>query len=310
VARQEAEEEGEEVMKNTMIALVGGQPLPNLLPVRHYKPDHLILIYTQFTKPVYERLKMTVQPDTMVDGLETNPYNIVNIMQDITAFLGTSGSGNGLLTFNLTGGTKAMALAAYQVAQQQNAHLLYLESEGKQSRVYRYQWHQSTLQIAADELLPACITLKDFLNIHLGPKVWQEEGPNRQEGGPFEIALAEALRPHMDETMIGVKAMMGQIDIDVAVRAGNQFGIIEAKAGQNGTKLDGIKQLSTASRHLGTYTQQFYVVTVNPSHSHEAIVDASRIRVISLSDYSAETNTLSSSDRERLVAKVVKALKG
>jgi len=297
-------------MKNTMIALVGGQPLPNLLPVRHYKPDNLILIYTQFTKPVYERLKMTVQPDTVVDGFETNPYNIVNIMRDITTFLGTSGSENGLLIFNLTGGTKAMALAAYQVAQQQSAHLLYLESEGKQSRVYQYQWHQGMLQIAADELLPACITLKDFFNIHLGPKVWQEEGPNRQEGGPFEIALAEALRPHMDETMIGIKAMMGQIDIDVAVRAGNQFGIIEAKAGENGKKLDGIKQLSTASRHLGTYTQQFYAVTVNPSHSHEAIVAASRIRVISLPDYNAETNTLPSSDSERLVAEVVKALKG
>jgi hypothetical protein len=39
-----------------MVALVGGQPLPNLLPARHYRPDSILMVYTQTTKKMYENL--------------------------------------------------------------------------------------------------------------------------------------------------------------------------------------------------------------------------------------------------------------
>src|SRR5438128_2012628 len=101
-----------------MIALVGGQPLPNLLPARHYRPDSIILAYTQTTKRVYEKLKDTLQQETAVYGLETGAYNIVSIVETLNEKLETPEFANQELVFNLTGGTKAMALAAYQVAQQ------------------------------------------------------------------------------------------------------------------------------------------------------------------------------------------------
>jgi hypothetical protein len=73
--------------------------------------------------------------------------------------------------------------------------------------------------------------LQDVFDLHFGPGKWQECGAGRSDGSPFEIALAEALRLNGYEVMIGVHAM-GQIDIDVAVRSDNQYGIIEAKMGK------------------------------------------------------------------------------
>jgi len=165
------------------------------------------------------------------------------------------------------------------------------------------------LQASFDELLPECVVLEDLFNVHLGPQEWQELGPSRSEGSPFEIALAESLRLHGYEVMIGVKAMNGQIDIDVAIRYKNQFGIVEAKMGESGKKLDGIKQLSNAVRHLGTYTQTFYAINVLQEPAHEAIRAASRIQVISLTNYIRGSNTLPSDDIQKLISTVDKALR-
>jgi len=275
-------------MKTAMIALVGAQPLPNLIPVRYYRPDAVVLVYT-ITNPiiqrVYNHLLKTLEKDCLVVGIEVDPSNIITATAAIDTGLNQFQLVDHELIFNLTGGTKAMALAGYQITQQRRAPFLYLESEKRKSVVYFYEWLDDRLQMKEPELIPACIGLPDFLNVHLGPGSWKEQGAARQEGGPFEDALAAALRPHVDEVMVGVKTMNGQIDLDLVIRLDNQFGIIEAKAGVNGGKLDGIKQLSNAVRHLGTFTQQFYAITVAPNETHQAVVDASRIQVISLPEH-------------------------
>lgn len=299
-----------------MIALVGGQPLPNLIPVRHYhqqgRLDAVLLVYTNVTESVYQRLKSTIERDTIqVYGVKTDAYQISDIITCLDSKLGELAVLSDALIFNLTGGTKAMVLAAYQVAQHHQALLLYLESEGRKSRAYHYTWNEHGL-VAKDppsEIIAPEITGRDFLDVHLGPGNWSEGGPSTDEGGAFEDAVAEALRSQVDEVMVGVKAM-GQIDIDVLVRVGNQFGIIEAKMGQKGSRLDGIKQLSTAGRHLGTYTQQFYVISIKPTRSHQAIVEASRIKVISDPGYVTGERTLPDNDATTLVKEVKTALGG
>ncbi|NTV64452.1 MAG: DUF1887 family protein [Oscillochloris sp.] len=294
-----------------MIALVGGQPLPNLLPVRHYNPAAVLLIYTESTQPVYKRLLTALQEGSQVFGLKTDAYDIAVIERQIDQKLHDDKLFDQSLVFNLTGGTKPMSIAAYQVAQRYQSKLLYLESEGKQSRIYHYAFQEDQLQATSNELLPPCVTLKDFLDVHLGTDAWHEQGPSRSGGGgSFETALEAGLKPHVDEIMVGVSAMQGQIDLDVVVRLANQFAIFEAKSGNNGTKLDGIKQLSTASKYLGTFTRQFYVITVTPSRSHEAIVEASRIRVVSLPNYIAGSSALSVDDTAQLIEVVVKSLQG
>lgn len=294
-----------------MIALVGEQPLPNFLPVRHYHPSDVLLIYTAKTRQKYEYLKVTLQKEVNVYGLETDAYDIPVIaralneeISKIAALISQP------LVFNLTGGTKTMSLAAYQVAQQRNAPMMYVQSEGKHTCVYHYIWEHQQLRSTGKELLPECIMLKDVFDLYLGPENWQERGSGNTEGSPFEDALAATLRTHGYEVMIGVRTMNGQIDVDIAVRSGNQYGIIEAKMGEVGRSLNGIKQLSTAVRLLGTYSQTFYVITVPPQPAHTAITDASNIQVVSLPGYDRITNVVPPAEVTVFLDKIGKALKG
>jgi Domain of unknown function (DUF1887) len=293
-----------------MIALIGEQPLPNFLLARHQHPDALLLVYTLKTDPVYEKLKATLQPGAAIYELLTDPFDIITIIKDLKDKLAEPElAAHQSFVFNLTGGTKAMSLAAYHVAQQRNTSIVYMESEGKHNQVFRYEWKEQQLQEPTDNILPECIELKDFFNMHLGLMKWHVDGPSATEGGLLERAVGEVLRSHGYEVMMGVKIMKEQVDIDVAVRSGNQFGIIEAKVGDEGRGLNGIKQLSTAKRHLGTFTQQFYVINVTPTPSQKEIVDAANIKVISLLDYRRGATSLSSSDTKELIKQIDEALK-
>jgi len=112
----------------TMIALVGEQTLPNYLPILHYQPSDVVLVYTTRTQPHYERLKVVLQRDVNVRGLAVHPYDISSItslLNEELAKLALSASRT--LVFNLTGGTKTMLLAAYQIAQQRETPILYLQ---------------------------------------------------------------------------------------------------------------------------------------------------------------------------------------
>lgn len=302
----------------TMVALVGDQPLPNFLPVQHYQPEAVLLVYTAKTQQKYTYLETTLQRGARspgmatssrveVFGLITDPYDIPGISQALEKKLEQLSPP---FIFNLTGGTKTMSLAAYQVAQQHKAAMIYLQSEGKHTRVYHYTWDDQRLQAAGNELMPECLELRDIFDLHLGPGSWQEFGPSPDEGGPFEQLLADLLRAQHYEVMCGVRALGKQIDVDIAVRAGNQYGIIEAKMGTKGRKLDGVKQLSTAVRLLGTYSRTFYVITLESDPRHKTLTEAASIDVISLPGYNATTNTLMPDDEAEFLARIKKALKG
>lgn len=297
--------------KKLMVALVGGQPLPNVLPIRAFKPEAALLVYTSGTEAVYRRLESVLKNETSIFPLLVDAYDIPAIAADLDSRLREEDLHDYALEFNMTGGTKAMTLAAYQMAEQRQAPLMYLQSEGRQSRIYRYVWEQGQLQKSADDPVSPSITIDEFLTIHLGGKdQWSQLGPNRDKGGPFERAIGAALRLHFDEVRSRISLMRGQIELDVVVRAGDQFGVIEAKSGNKGASLDGIRQLgnSGAGRYLGTYTQPFYVITVPLSYSHEEVVAVSRIKVISLPGYVEGSETLSDDDAKMLVDKVREGL--
>ncbi|NJL54899.1 DUF1887 family protein [bacterium] len=293
-----------------MVALVGAQPLPNFIPIRAAQPEAVLLIYTTFTEKVYEQLRDVLNQETTVYGLKTDPYNIPVIEHEVRNWFDTRKMNYSNVEFNLTGGTKAMSLAMYRIAAAYQVPVIYIESEGKKSRVYRYAWDDNVFSLNTTDLLPACVTLDDFLNIYLGRGNWREFGVGQTEGSAFESAVAEALRAQGYDVMIGVKVLKKQVEIDVLVRWENQFGIIEAKSGNAGKKLDGIKQLNNAVRQLGLYTQLFYVITVEPTPEHDAVVAASKIQVIPLLNYVPGASTLTAEDVHLLVEKVDKEIKG
>lgn len=292
-------------MPTKMIALVGGQPLPNLLPIRHYRPVCTLLAYTSTTQSVFERLQGTLAP-MQTQGIEVDAYSIDKTIEKLRGEVQKWEPKQ--LIFNLTGGTKAMALAAYYLAADLNARFLYLESEGRKSRVYHYSFKDGVLYPDSNEFLSPCVSVEDFLNVYLGKNSWKEEGYSRGEGGPFEEAIGIALQKEF-EVKAGVKSHDGQLDIDLAVGLGNQFGIIEAKAGGKGGKLDGVKQLSTNGRLLGTYTRQFYVIDQPPNKTHRTLIEATQIKVLPLTSYRT-LGRLSNKDQQTLIQEVRRELVG
>lgn len=297
----------------TMIGLVGDQPLPNFLAVRHFHYDKVLLVYTKDTELRYKYLKAALQKEAleMVRGVETEAFYINQIAQTLDeelTYLGLDTPEQ--LVFNLTGGTKAMSLAAFQVAQLRNAEMLYVTSEiGKEVRVYHSFWSDNQLQPAGQEEIPGCITLKDVFDLHLGAGNWREYGPSKDIGGAFEKLLAETLRKqkNVSEVMSGIGTLNRQVEMDIVVRFGNHYGIIEAKTGNEGRGLKGLQQLSTTVSFMSTYSRAFYVITVPANPQHKELMEALDFKTISLESYNATTQEISAQDEVKLLTEIENA---
>jgi hypothetical protein len=291
------------------ISLIGEQPIPNLLPSRYQSPNTAVLVYTDRTQIAAKRLGRLLPGNCEAVFCLVSAYNIREIVQTLQSLIAENRWTAANLLFNLTGGTKAMALAAYLVAAEQYAPFLYLQSEGKKTRLYRYEFDAArTPYVSTDQLLPGLITIDDYLCAYVDN--YQLTGFAKNEaGGLFERAVYEALKPAMDEIVAGV-SLLGALEIDLVVRCDNQVGIIEAKTGPGVKK--GIDQLNTAGgqRYLGTYTCKILVSDQYWDKSRSdlrQLAEARQIEVIELSSFHT-SQRLSPEDVERLQRSVCKQL--
>lgn len=292
-----------------MISLIGEQPIPNLLPIRYQPPAVAVLVYSDLTKKAAERLRKLLPPGCQAVDCPVSAYDIEAIRQALVKLIKDKGWGVPDLLFNLTGGTKAMALAAYLAAAEKQADFLYLQSEGKQTRLYRYKFAApGTPHVADDSLLPGLLTIDDYLRAFVDS--YQLTGfANEQEGGLFERAIHAALQPAVDEIVVGAK-LLGALDVDFVVRCANQVGIIEAKTGPGLKK--GLDQLGAAGeqRYLGTYTQKILVSDQQWNHTRSnlrELAEARRIEVIEVPSFGAQ-GQLSAEDAARLAQKACACL--
>ncbi|HVU69673.1 MAG TPA: DUF1887 family CARF protein [Ktedonobacteraceae bacterium] len=93
----------------TMIALVGEQPLPNLFPVYHYRPEEILFVYTTKTLPYCQHLQSALQKQAKIHELSVDPYSVPDITVALQAKLEALGlAPSSSLIFNVTGGTKPM----------------------------------------------------------------------------------------------------------------------------------------------------------------------------------------------------------
>jgi len=293
-----------------MICLVGEQPLPNLLPVRYEEPEHVVLAYTQSTREVSDRLEKVLRGEALVYPLEVLPFNIPAIRSALEEFIAGRGWKSAQLVFNLTGGTKAMAFAAYSLAEEWRSRFIYLESEESTSQLYRYRfdWDGTALS-DGESIVPDVVGLDDYFKAHLG-SYWQRPFPSGR-GGEFERVVCQVLEQAVDELTHGIQAG-GALDIDIALRCGNQVGIAEVKTGAAARRKTGLDQLNTAARreYLGIYTRKFLIVDTAWNHTLSNLrdlADVSEIKVIELSSY-GQTGSLLDQDRERLVREVAETL--
>lgn len=276
---------------------------------------------------IYENLKTLLERrNYVVHGVKTGPYNVTTITKELDNELEHIGAlAETDLMFNLTGGTKTMSFAAYQIAARHHAPVLYFQSEGSKSIVDHYHWQNHQLVHLRQDSLAEHLHLRDMLDLHLGigkdaatgKNHWEEKGPTIQldtHSHLFEMAIAQALQDDGYEVMRGVKGERNQIDIDVMIGYRNQVGIIEAKTSKTGSvcDLDGVKQLSTVMRYLrGTYIKQFLVVAGKASSDLQMVSDIVKTHLISLPGYrrGPEAISLSPEDKDNLLETVKRFMK-
>jgi len=269
--------------------------------VRYLEPASVVLVSTTRTLPVADRLAPLVENAIMLKDIP--PYNLPAIYEALAGFVTAHQWAGTDLLFNLTGGTKPMALAAHALAQEKGSPWVYLQSEGARSLLYRYRFGASgVLQYTQDEI-PALLDLDDYLHAHLGQ---YDTGLCRDAA---EQLIYDALFSVVDERMTSV-THGGALEIDLVMRCGNQVGIAEVKTGNKANKKDGIDQLTTAAapRYLGTYARKFLITDRAMGSNNRALAEEHRVHIIALPSLSE--GVLSDQDRDTLTQTILGALGG
>jgi len=247
-----------------LLSLIGEQPIPTLLADRAIRLQRHILAHSAKTRRVAENLQ-SLLPHAEPLFLE-DVYNLEEIRRRFEQVYRPG------MMFNLTSGTKPMAWAGYEVARSRQAQMVYLESEKKQSKLYRLAFRDDGI-VQSSDFLPASINLDDYLLAHGLKPESHLPASNAQE-----VALWRFLQEQVDECINNLK--FPAFEIDFLVRRGNQVAVIEAKGGK--TKRFGIDQLTTITgrEYLGTYTGRIWVVSKLPGQQLQDLAKAYDIQVV------------------------------
>lgn len=290
------------MLMKVMVLLMGEQPAANLLPVRYDRPECVVIVHTARTVKQAARLANLL--DARVVMTPVDPYQITSITESIRTFVNANGWEKESVVFNLTGGTKPMSFAAYEVARIMAAPVIYFQTEGGQSRIYRYAFETNgDLRFAGNDEVVESITLADYMGLYL-ENVYV--GEPRE---PLEAAVANALRSAGLEVMTSVYPQgLGGVEIDLVIRDGNRIGVMEIKS--KGAKA-GIDQVVAVSgqRQMGTYVSRFLVSITELDKNNQKIADAHGVEVIHLPSYSVKASALREEDGGRLVAAVLRKMR-
>lgn len=289
-------------MEKVMICLIGEQPVPNLLPIRHCQPRQVALVFSDKTGRVKDNLGKMLKDFSPV-GCRINPYDIIEAERQLREFIEQQNWQATDLLFNLTGGTKPMSLAAFRLAQSLGSPVIYLQSEGGKSLLYCYEFQNGTPILRECAELGEMLTIQDYFGAH-GLTGYQLD-PRSQ---PFEVVVLDALKSHVSEIVRGIR--VGSLEIDLTIRCGNQVGVAEVKTGKKAEKKEGVDQVNTAAQRefLGTYTRRFLILDRHLETNNRVLAEAQGITVIELLDDWSATGKLSDANAEMLVTTVTKAL--
>ena len=251
-----------------LLSLVGEQPIPILLVHRALKPQRHLLVFTDKTKRVADQLH-NLLPNSELRPIP-DAYNLAEIARRFRQETADN------LVFNLTGGTKPMAWAGYEVALQKQADFVYLQSEDKKSILYRFSFRDGRLVQKAEQL-PRLITLEDYLQAH-----GLETVPSKPPSNPQEAAIYRFLHKHCDQCLHNLQ--YPAFEIDFFVQRSNQAAVIEAKSGLGKVtrKRQAIDQLTTITgrEYLGTYTGRIWINAKEPGSQLKELADAYQIKIV------------------------------
>lgn len=302
-----------------LVCLIGEQPVPNLLPIRQYKPNKILLIHSERTRRISKNLeRMLLKQDVQLLKID-NPFDIVESVGEMAYFLSTRVPAETKLTFNITGGTKAMSQAAYIIAQKLKAPILYLQSEGFESKLYVYRFDNSLAGLSSPTLdglsspttepLTKFLSIDDYLQVHGLSKPKYQKPKN-----PFEEQVSFVLQANFSEIRRNIK-ITASLEIDLMIRCENNYGIAELKTGAESRKKSPIDQIvgATSREFLGTYTKRLLILDQNLARENAELAKAYNVRTIVLNGYEAKTKKWSSgamptSEKTKLIQTVTQIL--
>lgn len=287
---------------SVLISLIGEQPAPNLLSLRHYSPAHVVLVHTGFTKLRAQRLAAVIGDTVEKPWCEVEPYRADEIERQLEAYIDKRAWAGSQLVFNLTGGTKPMVLAACEVARRRGARAFYYQTEDNKSLIHPYHFEQGNLICETPVAIEETLTLDHYLRLYVGRySVGKlKESLERM----VEATLRQSLPEYEFMPAVRLVELAGNVEIDLLARCGNQVAVFETK--RQGKK--GLDQLNgvTDQRTLGTYTRKILVSATDLDSNNLELAKAYKIKVIVLP--SAQMGQLTDADKQTLVGAVKSTL--
>ncbi len=294
-----------------MVSLVGEQPIANLVPILCLQPQYLDFICTDRTRQIAERLDLLLEEmasqgrlQIQVDIREVHPYDMLDIDKNLRKLLDEQVCDPQELIFNLTGGTKMMAISAYRMAQSCGAPFCYLISEGRQNVIHCYRATQTGELEFIEKIHPSgIIDIDTYLKAHLGA---YDEGSSENE---FEQLVYEVLKSECDEVKASVRPRShGNVEIDFVVRKDSRVGTVEVKSGKGAKGKRALEQIitSTEAIFLGTYTKRFLVIDDKYPYDNLKLAEFHNITVIETP--SAKEGKFSDEDELKLRTEIKKHL--
>ncbi len=291
--------------KTAMILLVGEQPAPNLLPVQHLKPKVVGIVSTSRTLGIAKNLEAVLNPGIICHHCTVDAYQLTMIQKALNSFIADTLGGYDLC-FNLTGGTKPMALAAFQIAGVGGHPFFYLQSEGGVSKLFHYGFSSDadrTLLAQGIDVIADTLTLDQYLRMYLTQ--YTTEKPREV----FEEQVHEILvsMPGVDEVFTGLRPQgMGALEVDFVIRCGNQIGVGEVKSKASKKAIDQLNGVAQR-QYLGTYVRKFLISGHEVDSNNKELAKAYRTELVELLSY-GEMGRISPQDAEILSCTIQKAM--
>lgn len=288
-----------------LINLIGEQPIPNLLVMKYLKPTENILLYSDTTESMSKRLEKLFE---VKNKIKIEPYDIDKIIEKINPHLGK----NQKLIFNITGGTKIMAVGLFKIALERKADFVYLQSEGNKSLLYKYTFKDLNI-LVTEEYLPELINIDTYLKAHINDYFIDV---NKTSGSDFENSVAIALKENNFETLQNIKPKGegNQLEIDLLMRlkGTNNVAIAEIKTGdekEEGPK-KGIEQLALAGQreYLGTYAKRFLITQRSLSKQIREVALAHKIIIIDDLKFDFNKKTIADESKKKLIDRIKEKL--
>ncbi len=280
-------------MQRIKVCLVGGQPAPNLLSIKHYRPGKVILVCSEQTRGVSERLQAVLEDmETEVAIAQVDPYNIEDIKAGLDQELAVRPGGEEVIV-NITGGTKLMSYGAIEAARAVDAKVVYLQSGRSRNILYNYSFKGGDLRLAGTQAMGEVLNIDEYLRIHVG-KYSLQKGRNK-----FEAQIRNILAPHVTELNSNIR-YGPNVELDLAIRIGNQVGIVESTVSEADKKK--IDQLNSAVEPLGIYVRKFLVTNKETERNNAELAEIYNIELIEL--LASTEDEISRGDQDKLVQKV------